>query len=484
MRLRSHRLQVCSLAIGAAIFPASTALAQAPASPSPQRTTAQIDPRQAAAQAAFEALPEKERKAIQADLIWVTDFSGATSGNFGSLTYRSIQDFERLSQQQPAQTLPDGILTREERKALTEAASKARLAVRYSERNDNRSKARLGIPQTLITRDEANALGGTRWQTADRKVTLETFVSSSETLEQQFARASDTSNPARKVTYKLLRPDFFVVTGETTTGKFYRRVVKTETGVSGFAIGYDKAMAPQWDRLTIAIANSFEATPSAQLAAISTASAPSGTPAVLATALTPTKLPEPRVFPRSATGIVIADEKLLIATAGLVGCRNPIVSGLPVGPITSDQQAGIGIASVPGLKRVGQGLSLATGKAEIVLALAHGAIASGGNGLLAIPVTQQAGRLAGAFQPGAAGAALLNSSGELAGLLTSDPGTKVQIAGTVVAKNHSMADTSQIAQLLERERIKVIVRLASPAQSTGQIIAENASAIVAVTCSL
>jgi hypothetical protein len=486
MRLKSYRLQACSVAIFAATFPASIALAQAPVSPGVQRTTAPIDPRQAAAQAAFEALPEQERKAIQADLIWVTDFSGATSGNFGSLTYRSIQVFERLSQTQSAQSQPDGILTREERKALAETAAKARLAVRYSERNDNRSKARLGIPLTLITRDEANALGGTRWQTADRKVTLETFVSSSETLEQQFARASDTSNPARKVTYKLLRPDFFVVTGETATGKFYRRVVKTETGVSGFAIGYEKAMAPQWDRLTIAIANSFEATPSAQpvsLPATSSANAPKGAPAVVATAVTPPKLPEPRVFQRSATGVVIADEKLLIATAGLVGCRNPTVNGLAFGPIKSDQQAGIGIASVPGLKRVGQVPSLATGKADIVLALAHGATASGANGLLAIPVTQHAGRLAGGFQPGAAGAALLNSSGQLAGLLTSDPSTKVQIAGTVVAKNHSMADISQIAQLLERERIKVVASSGAPAKSTGQMIADNGTAIVAVTCS-
>jgi hypothetical protein len=487
MRLKSHCLKVCSIAMIAATFHASAALAQGPGSPGAQRTTAPTDPRQVAAQAAFEALPEQERKSIQTDLIWVTDFSGATSGNFGSLTYRSLQDFERLSQTQPARTQPDGILTREERKALAEAAAKARLAVRFSERNDSRSKARLGLPQTLITREEANALGGTRWQTADRKVTLETFVSSSETLEQQFARASDTSNPARKVTYKLLRPDFFVVTGETATGKFYRRVVKTEVGVSGFAIGYDKALAPQWDRLTIAIANSFEATPSAipaSLPATSSATNPKEAPAILVTAVSATKLPEPRVFPRSATGVVVADEKLLVATAGLVGCRNPTVNGLAVGPITSDQQAGIGIASVPGLKRVGPGPFLATAKSDIVLALAHGANASGAYGLLAVPVTQTAGRLTGAFQPGAAGAALLNTSGHLAGMMISDPSTKTQIAGTVVAKNYSIADATQIAQLLARERIKLVVSSDAPAQSTGQMIAENGSVIVAVICSL
>jgi hypothetical protein len=486
MRLRNCPFETCSITIVAASLWWSSALAQAPVSIVPQRTLAPIDQRQAVAQAAFEALAEQDRKAIQTDLIWVTDFSGATSGNFGSLTYRALQDFERL-----IQASPDGILNREERKALAESAAKARTAVRFFQRTDSRSKVRIGLPEILVTRNEANAQGGTRWQTTDRKITLDTFVSGSETLEQQFARASDAGNPARKVTYKLLRPDFFVVTGETATGKFYRRVVKTDTGISGFAIGYDKAMAAQWDRLTIAIANSFEATPALPVpspAAPGAASTPGGSNLTLAAAASlgtaaSVKLTEPRVFARSATGIVIADGKLLVATAGLVDCRNPTVRGAAFGPVIREESSGLGIASVQGLRHSGQVPVIASGKTEIVMALAHAEQSGGTTGLLAIPVTSHAERMTGAFQPGSTGAALFNTSGHLAGLLISDPGIKLQIAGTVVARHYAIADATQIRQFLERERITFAMSSETQAMSTGQMVAGIGSTIVAVNCS-
>jgi hypothetical protein len=45
------------------------------------------------------------------------------------------------------------------------------------------------------------------------------------------------------VTYKLLRPDFFVISGETQTGRFYRRLEKGSDGsLRGFSIGFDKSL--------------------------------------------------------------------------------------------------------------------------------------------------------------------------------------------------------------------------------------------------
>ena len=57
-------------------------------------------------------------------------------------------------------------------------------------------------------------------------VSLRYFTPQGETLEAVYEKATaPTPNyPGRKITYKLLRPDFFVVTGETPTGKFYRRL--------------------------------------------------------------------------------------------------------------------------------------------------------------------------------------------------------------------------------------------------------------------
>lgn len=464
---------------------ASELLAQAPAANAPRAAeppgTRAVDPLMAAAQTAFEALPEEERKAIQADLIWATDFSGAVSGSFGPLTYRGIQAFERQSN-----VVADGILNATERKSLAAVATKARSAVRFAPRPDSRSKARVGLPQTLLVRSEPNTLGGTRWQSDDRKVTLDTFVSASETLEDQFVRTS-TSNPGRKVTYKLLRPDFFVVTGETTSGKFYRRVVRTPAGISGFALGYEKALSPTWDRLTIAIANSFDATPVAEPAV---AASPAAAPGVSANsqsnpapASLAAKALEARSFARSASGLVVADGKLLLATSGLKDCRSPRVGNLALGPVSNDQATGLSIASVAGLKLNGPAPVLADGRTDAMIALAQGERPGGHRGLLVVPVSNEAGKLSGAFQPGASGAVILDAAGRVAGLLTSDPAQKLQVAGTVVARQYSIADAAQIGRFSARENANLNIGPSTDPVSTGQMVGSVGKQVVAISCS-
>jgi len=84
--VRRRSAWTLSAAAALAIAFAGTVSAQAPA----PATNPQI----AAAQASFEALPEAERKAIQADLIWAGGFTGAASGSFGALTFRAINTFK------------------------------------------------------------------------------------------------------------------------------------------------------------------------------------------------------------------------------------------------------------------------------------------------------------------------------------------------------------------------------------------------------
>jgi peptidoglycan hydrolase-like protein with peptidoglycan-binding domain len=450
------------------------ALAQAPTPPAVPSPVRPVDPLQAAAQAAFEALPEAERRAIQSDLIWAAEFSGAVSGGFGPLTYRAVQVFERS-----AGTQADGILDANERKLLATAAQKLRDAAKFAARIDARSQARIGLPDALLTRREDNTLGGSRWQSADQKVTLDTFVSSTETLEQMFERATAASaNAARKVTYKLLRPDFFVVTGETPGGKFYWRVVKGPSVVKGFSIGYDKALATPWDRLVIAIANSFEPFP---------VNAPS-TPAVAALPLNPALqvLPppsalQPRRFAKSATGLVVADGKVLTASAGLAECREPRIGAIPLTDIVTDSQTGLALASVQGIRR--RTLNLTGSPAAPLVAMAHGDQGDGTRGLLVIPAAMASGTAAGAFQPGAAGAPVLDRAGRLAGLLISDPGATLQVAGTVIAARHRMADAAMIARFLVARGVTLVESAESAPRPTGQITADLSAAVVAISCS-
>ncbi len=125
-----------------------SAQAQAPAAPAP-------NPQTVAAQSAFDALPEAERRAIQTDLIWAGAFNGAVSGSFGPLTFRGINTIKAASK-----GAPDGILTPAERKALAQRAAAARDAAGFRLIADERTGARIGIPMKLLP--EARRLAGRR----------------------------------------------------------------------------------------------------------------------------------------------------------------------------------------------------------------------------------------------------------------------------------------------------------------------------------
>ncbi len=75
------------LAQGGAAFPQGKLAPPSPAAPKP------ADPAFEAARAAFEPLPEAERKALQDALVWTGDFNGVTSGSFGRRTFEAIQAF-------------------------------------------------------------------------------------------------------------------------------------------------------------------------------------------------------------------------------------------------------------------------------------------------------------------------------------------------------------------------------------------------------
>ena len=116
-----------------------------------------------------------------------------------------------------------------------------------------------------MTKREANPNGGSRWQSADGKVTLDTrsLPAPEGGLQALYDRNLAIQTPGRQVTYKAMRPDFFVIAGETATGRFYTRYASSGTAIRGFSIGYDKSLAREVGPLVVAIANSFQPFPPA-----------------------------------------------------------------------------------------------------------------------------------------------------------------------------------------------------------------------------
>jgi Putative peptidoglycan binding domain len=457
-------------------------LAQAPASTPPGQTrqAPPPDPRFAAAQLAFEALPEAERKAIQQDLGFAAAFNGAALGTFGTLTFNGIQNFQLQNK------LPfDGILTPQSRQLLATTARNARNALKFAVLDDPRSGVKIGVPQSVFIKREPNTAGGSRWQTADGKATLDTTAlpKGGETLQQLYDKVIVSSNPARKVTYKLLRPDFFVVTGETPTGKFYRRMsLGSDGAMRGFSVGYDKALAAEMDKLVISVANSFDAFPGTTAAA---ASAPRpGLPAAGPAVAAPSAPAVPRE--RLASGLVLDGGNILTAETGMKDCKT-VTAGprkIPARVVATDSATGLALLKADGLNRIGTAVSMGgLMKAETALTMVGQAWSGNApSGIFAEAIAATPTRIAAPLQPGSAGAALFDSTGALAGIVIDDPGARKQVAGVVPAARYRLATADDITAFLQKNTIS----LAKPDQpkAAGSVAVARRDAVIPLICGL
>ena len=463
-----------SVALTLALLSAPFASAQAPA-PNPQM---------AAAQAGFEVLPEAERKAIQNDLIWAGQFNGAVSGSYGPLTFRAINAFK--GGRGPA----DGLLTPAERAALAKAAQAARDAAGFKMFADEKTGVQIGIPTKLLPKRDVTPSGGSRWQSADQKVTLDTSTTppGGEDLAAIFNKAIAVNpNSPRKITYKLLRPDFFVVTGETPRGRFYRRLSAGPQGLRGFSIGYDKALAPSVDKLVIAIAASFEPFPAGAVPA--QPSAVAGTAASPSSGLSSLFAPAPRSNERYGVALALNERMALSAAAAVDNCRTLRVGNRNAKLRLKDDASGLvlldldgaGAAKPPGLR------SEAAEASEALVLVAFGNDA-GKRAAVALP--GQGGpaggkpALSAPLQPGQAGAPAFDRQGRLVGIVTDNPSDKILIAGVAPQRSYGFADAAAIQAMLGKAGVALPAAAAGPELSTGAVVERVSGAVQPIVCGL
>lgn len=479
LRARYHqaRMQRAGLAALAVVMLAvAPAWGQAPA-PNP-------NPQMVAAQASFDALAEAERKAIQNDLIWAGGFSGAISGSFGPLTFRAINAFK--GGRGPA----DGMLVPAERAALAKAAQEARDAAGFRLVADEKTGARIGVPTKLLPKSSVTPTGS-RWQSADDKVTLDTSASPpGDTLEAVFEKAVavNPNNPGRKITYKLLRPDFFVVTGETPTGRFYRRLSIGPQGLRGFSIGYDKALAATVDKLVIAIAGSFDPFPTEPMPppvrVVSTMRISADGQTLPPAAATPARANE-----RYGVAVLLFDKAALGAAASVDGCRSLSVGGRPAKLRLKDDASGLVLLDIEG-RPAGNPLGLRAqppGADEGLVLVAFGDDA-GKRAAVALPgqSVQVAGKPAvwAPLQPGQAGAPAFDRQGRLVGLVTANPSDRVLVAGVAPQRSYALADATVIQAALGRAGLSLPAAITGAELSTGAVVERVSGAVLSLVCGL
>ncbi|HEV2508556.1 trypsin-like peptidase domain-containing protein [Bosea sp. (in: a-proteobacteria)] len=428
------------------------------------------DPRLAAATQAYAALPEAERKAIQADLIWTGHLNSAATGNFGPLTFRAVNGFKAGRGQ------PDGQLTPAERQELARIAKTARDAAGFAVITDQSTGVRIGIPQKLLPKREATPAGGSRWQSGDGKITLDVSAGpATEPLQAIFERAIAVNpNIQRKVTYKLLQPNFFVVAGETPTGKFFRRQALGPSGLRGFSVGYDKGVSATFDKVVTAIADSFEPFPSG---AAPTPAAP-GAPAVAS-------VPAQPATERFGVGLVVGKELVLTARSAIDPCKGLKVGGRPAKLRVQDQASGLALLDVPGLASGAvPGLRDAAPAAkEAVVVLAYDGTAAARTAV-ALPGEVMSDAVLAPLQPGGAGSPVFDRQGRLAGLITANPSDKALIAGVAPQRNYAIASVAQLKAVLEKADAKPAAAPAGGELSTGAIAEAAGKSVVPVACGL
>ncbi len=432
------------------------------------------DPRLAEATRIFEGLPDAERKAIQADLIWTGHLNSAATGNFGPLTFRAVNGFKA------GRGAPDGQLSPAERQELARLARTAREAAGFAVVTDERTGVRIGVPQKLLPKREATPTGGSRWQSADGKITLDVSAGpASEPLAAAFERQIAVNpNVQRRVTYKLLQPNFFVVAGETPGGRFFRRQASGPAGLRGFSVGYDKTVAATFDKVVTAIADSFEPFP--------TGPAPAAPSAAAAVASAATASPAPVATERFGVGLVVGRDLVLTAQASVEACKGLKVGARPAKLRLQDQASRLVLLDVPGLAAQ-PGL----GMREAAPAAAEAAVVLGFDGSGA---TRAAVALAAEFrgdavlaplQPGGAGSPVFDRQGRLAGLITANPSEKALVAGIAPQRSHAMAGAAALQAVLVKAEARLPAATGENAEkSTGAIVEAAGKAVVSLSCTL
>lgn len=476
--LPTHLLPSLVLAIAGFVHVSGAAQAQParqpPAAPAPAAPA--LDPAQAASKLAYDRLDEAERKAIQNDLIWTGDFNGVAGGEFGKRTYDAMLAFERR-----AQGVSDGILTPPERAALTRAADQARLAIRFAPITDQSTGIRIGLPAALLPARVA-VENGVVYRRPDGAVTLQlTSMPAAQAFDDLFERLRQ-DGPGRKVTYRLKRPDWFVISGEEGGRRFYTRLAQGPTAIRGYTFRYPVDQAASLDRIMIAIANSFEPFPGTDVAAnparvgappagAAPGLTPGAAPALIRPAMTAT---EPR---HAVSGVSIGPGKVLTSAAALASCAGASIGGKPLDAAQVTTSGDVALLALPEINRPALLPSdAAPGAAVFTLSFEDSASRS---------VMVSAGRwqgegprVASALQIGAGGAPVLDGQGRLVGLVRESPKAQRMVAGVLAESSYRVIPLEAFRAAMPQPSVA-----AQPAEPSPRLINAASAALIEIRCS-
>ena len=370
--------------------------------------------------------------------MWTGDYQGVIDGVFGRRSREAFFAFDR--KRDPA---ADGAPTPPKLKALQAAAARARQAAGFAMTNDP-TGARIGVPKAILPQ-ASRAGAASRYASRDGRIALDLAVvdGAEMDLPRLFERLRAES-PARRVTYKLARPDFVVVAGETPGRKFYTRFAQGADAqgrpvLRGFTF-YAPDDRPDLDRIVIAVANSFDPFPGAAPASPERPPAGQGG-AVAAAPSAPTVQPAAP----AATAISLGAGKWLAALPA--DCASATLADAPAKIAARGKD---GLALLEAAARPAARLAAAApahgaqGDGAAALALGYAA-GQGAPGLVVASGRLDAtGALVAGLQPGMAGAPVFDREGRFLGLARPFAAPRL-VAGVAPAATHGLIAAREAA---------------------------------------
>ena len=444
------------------------------ANPASAQAAAPADPKFEGQKAAFLALPEAQRKSIQDSLAWLGLYNGVDDGGFGKRTRDSI-----VAYQTGIHATVDGVLGPSLVAALTASADKARAAVGFQIVDDANTGMRYGAPLKLL--DKRSGLTLAR---ADGKMalTLDEKTGADADLSALYTKLT-TPNGSGKVSYKALKAGaFFVVAGVAAGMKFYTRYDlspdSAKPDARGFTFSYPEARA-DLDKVTIAIANSFEPfksapAPAATMPLAGAAPPPKTTPTPAATGLTKA---ETLVLASGFGGIALAvGPGKAITTLPASACAHPKIAGklATYGPETAPPFSLSGDfapkATAPALAGAptDEGVVIAFAEIDPTKLVASDArlVTFGADRAVIAPLAR-----------GGLGAPIFARDGALLGLVADVNIKSPRVDGALIGAPHVILGGAEIAKLLTGDA-------ATPgeAMSMGDLLKAEANAVLGVSC--
>jgi S1-C subfamily serine protease len=399
--------------------------------------------------ATYAAMSAADKIAIQADLIWTGDFNGIPSADFGERAIEAVKAFQERNGGKQT-----GILSAQERAALAASAKTKQEAAGWRVVDDPATGARLGVPLKIAS--QTNPIkDGTRWQSAQGQVQIETFRVSGPGTTLAAVFDQQKKEPAtRKIAYNVLRPDFFVISGMQGLKKFYVRAQVKGEDVRGLVILYDQATEGIMNPVVIAMSGAFQGFPGALAGPPPKRKVDYGTGIVV-----------------NGAGYVVTDRQV---TEGCYVVTLPGLGGADV--IAEDKTADLALLRVYGVPSLGP-LATAEAKAgDVTLAgIPDPQAQGGGGGEIALVKARLSETLGLDPTPGLgySGAPALNAQGQLIGM--------VQLKAAIVA---GPGPAGAQAQLVPVATIKAFLdanKIEMPA-STQTLVGSATRSLVRVIC--